>query len=125
MRLTFGLAAGCLIPFGAALLGSVAAAETAAPAAPGGTVILNTSKRVTDPATIWRYDETWQSDVVNVDGKLLRVNIYDAREKAGDEGGKPAWKIKEARRVSGSPFPPSTSGRSFPGSRRGRTSSPA
>jgi len=79
----------------------------AAPAGGNNTVtVLNTVRRTSDLGTIWRYYETWQSDVVRVDGRLLNVDIFDARRKADGAGGKPAWAIREAKRVLGSPFPP-------------------
>ena len=72
-----------------------------------GLVVLNTARRNTDPATIWRYYETWQSDVVPLDGRFAHVDIYDGRKKIDESDGKNArFKIKEARHVLGSPFPP-------------------
>ena len=87
-------------------------------------VILRTARyenKDVDLGSMWRYFETWQSDVTRIDGKLVYVDIFDCRKKAseGASNGKPKkkggetpadsnakWVINEPKPIVGSPFPP-------------------
>ena len=108
MRFASGLAAvwGTLL---AASLPEVSAVA-ASPSRAGGEktiTVLKTVRRLTDLGTIWRYYETWRSDVVRIDGALVSVDVYNGRRKLPRSGsGRPAYAIKKAKRVMGSPFPP-------------------
>ena len=108
MRSASGFAAvlGTLL---AASLPDVSAAA-ASPSRAGGEktiTVLKTVRRLTDLGTIWRYYETWQSDVVRIDGALASVDVYNGRRKLPASGsGTPVYAIKKAKRVMGSPFPP-------------------
>ena len=87
-------------------------------------VILSTARyenKDVDLGSMWRYFETWQSDVTRIDGKLVHVDIFDCRRNAA-EGVAPVkskkkgseapsdnaakWIINEPKQVVGSPFPP-------------------
>lgn len=54
------------------------------------------------PGSMWRYFETWQTDIALQDGKLIHVDLFKNRKKGPD--GK--WVINEAQKVNGSAFPP-------------------
>lgn len=91
---------------------------------PNSVVILSTARyehKDVDLGSMWRYFETWQSDVTRIDGKLVNVDIFGCRRKAseGASNDKPIkkgratpsdsntqWIINEPKQVIGSPFPP-------------------
>ena len=66
MRSTFGLAVilGLLLAAGLPEASVAALAPAPAPAGGGTITVLQTPRLLTDLGTIWRYYETWQSDVV-------------------------------------------------------------
>jgi hypothetical protein len=110
VRSSLGFAAiwGLLLAAGLSDMSAGAAEPAPAPAGGKSTItVLKTPHLLTDMGTIWRYYETWQSDVVRADGALVNVNVYDGRKKLPAVAGeKPAYAIKEAKRVMGSPSPP-------------------
>jgi hypothetical protein len=77
-----------------------------------GNVILRMAKQWRDPdkdpgGTIWRYFETWQTDVVRLDsGELLRVEPYVYRKKTKGDFRNKTGEILPASKVVGSVFPP-------------------
>ena len=86
------------------------AADAAAPEP--GIVILRMAKQWRDPdkalgGTIWRYFETWQTDVVRLDsGELLRVEPYVFRKNTKGDVRNKTGEILPASKVVGSEFPP-------------------
>jgi hypothetical protein len=89
--------------------------SAAAPAVKGrDNVILRMAKQWRNPeqelgGTIWRYFETWQTDVVRLDsGELLRVEPYVYRKKTKSESNRKPGEVEilPAGKVVGSPFPP-------------------
>jgi hypothetical protein len=52
---------------------------------------------------MWRYFETWQSDIARVNGRLVNVDPFKNRQKDQKTG---EWSICEAEEVVGSAFPP-------------------
>jgi len=95
------LLTACLAMAAAGVLG-------AEPASPGGrnqALILRTATgdRPDDPGSMWRYFETWQSDVALLNGKLVNVDVYEGRRKDDKTG---QWVLCEPKQVLGSPFPP-------------------
>ena len=61
-----------------------------------------------DPGgTIWRYFETWQTDVVRTDdGQLVRVAPYVFRKQTGTGAGSSTAELATTQAVTGSPLPP-------------------
>ena len=85
--------------------------ETAAAAGKGPVVILRTAtyeRQELDLGSMWRYFETWQSDMTRVDGKLVNVDVFEGRRKADktEDEGKGQWVICEPKQMVGSAFPP-------------------
>jgi len=78
-------------------------------APPGGaksaTLILRTATgdRPDDPGSMWRYFETWQSDVALLNGKLVNVDVFVGRRKDAQTS---QWVIAEQKPAMGSVFPP-------------------
>ena len=103
---------------GAALVARRAAAAEAAPqgqapAAPPRVTVLRMARQWTDPTkdpggTIWRYHETWRTDVVRAaGGQLVPVEpyVFRRRAKAASGAGK-GFEIAPAKTAAGSAFPP-------------------
>ena len=103
MRSTSSLAAIWVLLLTAGLAGVSAAADGPAPAPAGGkgaVTVLKSAHFGTDLGTIWRYYETWQSDVVRVDGALVNVNVYDGRKKLPARGPRASLPEHAAPRAS-------------------------
>ncbi|MGA2618756.1 MAG: glycoside hydrolase domain-containing protein [Thermoguttaceae bacterium] len=72
----------------------------------------------TSDATLWRYYETWQTDVARLDsGQLIRVDPLNPRigfsgakiwsqQQSGRNPQELRFPVREATKVNGSPFPP-------------------
>jgi hypothetical protein len=103
--------AACLLVLTGIGAGSLAWSEATSEAEKHAITVLNTATYFGldwDIGTIWRYYETWQSDVARLDdGKPVTVDMSDPRKKIETaEGGQPRWVINEAKRLYGSPPPP-------------------
>ncbi|HUU42355.1 MAG TPA: glycoside hydrolase domain-containing protein [Planctomycetota bacterium] len=60
-----------------------------------------------EPGTVWRYHETWQTDLVRLDsGKLARVNVFHSRRDVSTTPGRSQSELVTTSQVHGSPFPP-------------------
>ena len=78
---------------------------TAAPDDAGRVLILRTAtgeQKGNDPGSMWRYFETWRTDVARVDGRLVNVDLFRNRDRKDKNA---PWHLNEADRVVGSPFP--------------------
>ncbi|HUV37963.1 MAG TPA: hypothetical protein VMY39_00040, partial [Planctomycetota bacterium] len=81
MRLTMSRAAGVLL---LSLIGlfpcaGASADASAAPRDAEPVIILRTAigkYQGDDPGSMWRYFETWQSDITRVNGKLVHVDVF-------------------------------------------------
>jgi len=80
---------------------------TIAAAAADEVVVLRTATDEIEPATMWRYHETWRADVVRRDDKtLLPVDVLVGNVALRDKRRKPPPAVKKAGRAMGSQFPP-------------------
>jgi len=96
--------------------GLVACQATAAPATEpvastgSGQVILvgKNERDLVNPGTIWRYAETWQTDVARTEGnELVRVEPYVWRKPApGGTPRKGPFVVATTQKIIGSAFPP-------------------
>ena len=80
--------------------------ESAVPRGTGQVMILRTAIddfRPNGPGSMWRYCETWRSDITRVDGKLVNVDVFQNRRKDDRTG---QWVICEPKQLVGSAFPP-------------------
>ena len=103
------------LPAGVMAGGSARSARGAPAGAPGTSevVVLRAARpsyHRLDVGTVWRYHETWRSDVARLEsGEPVAVDIFNTRQRVargGSGGSKVRWQVRRAKRLLGSPFPP-------------------